>query len=118
MLKTLQTSARTGSSSVSRTALRKSLLTAEIGITVVLLLAAGLLLKSFMQLRAANMGCVIDNTLTLQYNLPGKKYDTPEKQNAFNEALLARVRAMPGVQSAALGTTVPGTGYRVPTNSR
>jgi predicted permease len=111
MLKALQTSVRTGSSSVSRTALRKSLLTAEIGITVVLLVAAGLLLKSFMQLRAANVGCVVDNTLTLQYNLPGNKYDTPEKRNAFNEALLARVRAMPGVRGAALGTTVPGTGY-------
>ncbi len=111
MLKALQTSVRTGSSSVSRTALRKSLLTAEIGITVVLLVAAGLLLKGFMQLRAANVGCVEDNSLTLQYNLPGKKYDTPEKRNAFNEALLARVRAMPGVRGAALGTTVPGTGY-------
>ena len=111
MLKALQTSVRTGSSSVSRTALRKSLLTAEIGITVVLLVAAGLLLKSFLQLRAANVGCVVDNTLTLQYNLPGKRYDTPEKQNAFNEALLAQVRAMPGVRGAALGTTVPGTGY-------
>ena len=110
-LKALQTSVRTGSSSVSRTALRKSLLTAEIGITVVLLVAAGLLLKSFLQLRAANVGCVVDNTLTLQYNLPGKRYHTPEKRNAFNEALLARVRAMPGVRSAALGTTVPGTGY-------
>jgi putative ABC transport system permease protein len=110
MLKALQTSVRTGSSSVSRTALRKSLLTAEIGITVVLLVAAGLLLKSFLQLRAANVGCVVDKTLTSQYNLPGK-YDTPEKQNAFNEALLARVRAMPGVRGAALGTTVPGTGY-------
>jgi putative ABC transport system permease protein len=106
-----QTSVRTGSSSVSRTALRKSLLTAEIGITVVLLMAAGLLLKSFMQLRAANVGCVVDNTLTLQYNLPGKNYDTPDKRNAFNEALLAQVRAMPGVRGAALGTTVPGTGY-------
>ena len=111
MLKALQTSVRTGSSSVSCTALRKSLLTAEIGITVVLLVAAGLLLKSFMQLRAANVGCVVDNTLTLQYNLPGNKYDTPEKRNAFNETLLARVRAMPGVRGAALGTTVPGTGY-------
>lgn len=110
MLKVSQTSVRTGSSNVSRTALRKSLLTAEIGITVVLLVAAGLLLKSFMQLRAANVGCVVDNTLTLQYNLPSK-YDTPEKRNAFNEALLARVRAMPGVRGAALGTTVPGTGY-------
>jgi predicted permease len=111
MMKALQTSVRTGSSSVSRTALRKSLLTAEIGITVVLLVAAGLLLKSFMQLRAADVGCVVDNTLTLQYNLPSNKYGTPEKQNAFNEALLARVRAMPGVRGAALGTTVPGAGY-------
>jgi predicted permease len=111
MLKALQTSVRTGSSSVSRTALRKSLLTAEIGITVVLLVAAGLLLKSFMQLRATNVGCVVDNMLTLQYGLPIKTYDTPEKQNAFNEMLLARVRAMPGVRGAALGTTVPGAGY-------
>ena len=111
MLKALQTSVRTGSSSVSRTALRKSLLTAEIGITVVLLVAAGLLLKDFMQLRAADVGCVVDNTLTLQYNLPDKKYDTPEKRNAFNEALLARVRATHGVRGAALGSTVPGAGY-------
>ncbi len=111
MLNALQTSVRTGSSSVSRTALRKSLLTAEIGITVVLLVAAGLLVKSFMQLRAANIGCVVNNTLTLQYNLPGKRYDTPEKRNAFNEGLLAPVKAMPGVLGAALGTTVPGTGY-------
>ncbi len=111
MLKALQTSVRTGSSSVSRTALRKSLLTAEIGITVVLLVAAGLLLKGFMQLRATDVGCVVDNTLTLRYDLPDKKYDTAEKQNAFNEALLARVRAMPGVRGAALGTTVPGAGY-------
>jgi putative ABC transport system permease protein len=111
MLKALQTSVRTGSSSVSRTALRKSLLTAEIGITVVLLVAAGLLIKGFMQLRAADVGCVVDNTLTLQYNLPDNKYGTPEKQNAFNETLLARVKAMPGVRAAALGTTVPGAGY-------
>jgi putative ABC transport system permease protein len=111
MMKALQTSARTGASSVSRTALRKSLLTAEIGITVVLLVAAGLLLMSFLRLRSANVGCVTDNMLTLQYSLPDKKYDTPEKVNAFNEALLERVRAIPGVRAAALGNTVPAAGY-------
>ena len=74
MLKALQTSARTGASSVSRTALRKSLLTAEIAITVVLLVAAGLLLKSFLRLRSANVGCVTENMLTLQYSLPEKKF--------------------------------------------
>jgi predicted permease len=111
MMKALQTSARTGGSSVSRTALRKSLLTAEIGITVVLLVAAGLLLKSFLRLRSADVGCIIDNLLTLSYSLPEKKYDTPEKVNAFHEALLERVRTMPGVRAAALGNTVPAAGY-------
>ena len=111
MARALQTSARTGASSVSRTALRKSLLTLEIAVTVVLLVVAGLLLKSFLRLRSADVGCITGNTLTLQYSLPDKKYDTPEKQNAFNEGLLARVRAIPGVRSVALGNTLPGAGY-------
>src|SRR5277367_6392115 len=105
MLKALQTSARTRASSVSRTALRKSLLTVEIGITVVLLVAAGLLLKSFLLLRSADVGCVTENMLTLKYSLPQNKYDMPEKVNAFHEALLERVRSIPGVRSAAVGRT-------------
>jgi len=44
--------------------------TAEIGITVVLLVAAGLLVKSFLRMRSADVGCVTDNMLTLQYSLP------------------------------------------------
>lgn len=111
MMNALQISARTGASSISRTALRKSLLIVEIGITVVLLVAAGLLLKSFLRLRSADVGCVTENTLTLQYNLPEKKYDTPEKVNAFNETLLELVRSMPGVRAVALGNTLPGAGY-------
>jgi putative ABC transport system permease protein len=111
MLKALQNSTRTGSSSVSRTALRKSLLSVEIGVTVVLLVAAGLLLKSFLRLRSTDVGCVTENILTLNYSLPDKKYDTPEKVNTFNEALLERVRNIPGVRAAALGNTVPAAGY-------
>ena len=111
MLTALQTSARTGGSSVSRTILRKSLLTVEIAITVVLLVAAGLLLKSFLRLRSADVGCITDNMLTLAYNLPENKYDTPEKLNAFNKALLERVRTLPGVRAAALGSTLPAAGY-------
>ncbi|HEY4355842.1 MAG TPA: ABC transporter permease [Acidobacteriaceae bacterium] len=111
MLKALQTSTRTGASSVSRTLLRKSLLTIEIGITVVLLVAAGLLVKSFMRLRSANVGCTTDNMLTLQYSLPKQSYDTAAKVNAFHETLLERVRAIPGVRAAGMGNTVPAAGY-------
>ena len=49
--------------------------------------------------------------LTLRYGLPEKKYDTPEKVNTFNEALLERVRSLPGVRAAALGNTLPAAGY-------
>jgi hypothetical protein len=80
----------------------------EIGITVVLLVAAGLLLKSFMRLRAADVGCITDKMLTLQYSLPQKKYDTPEKVNAFNEALLERVRSHARGSRCWIGKHGPG----------
>ena len=106
----LQASSRSAAGSQSRTALRKTLLTVEIATTVVLLIAAGLLLKSFWRLRTTDVGCATDNVLTMSYSLPAKKYDSPEKVNAFNETLLERVRAMPGVRAAALGSIVPGAG--------
>ncbi len=106
----LQASPRSAVGSRSRTGLRKALLTVEIAATVVLLIAAGLLLKSFWRLRTTDLGCVTDNVLTMSYSLPDKKYASPEKVNAFNEALLGRVRAIPGVRAAALGSAVPGAG--------
>lgn len=48
--------------------------------------------------------------LTVSYSLSAQKYDRPEKVNAFNETLLERVRALPGVRAAALGSMVPGAG--------
>ena len=106
----LQASSRSAAGSQARTALRKTLLTVEIATTVVLLIAAGLLLKSFWRLRTTDVGCATDNVLTMGYSLPAKKYDSPEKMNAFNETLLDQVRAMPGVRAAALGSIVPGAG--------
>jgi putative ABC transport system permease protein len=107
----LQVSSRNAAGSQSRTTMRKTLLTVEIATTVVLLIAAGLLLRSLWRLRTTDVGCATDNVLTMSYSLPAKKYDTPEKVNAFNETLLARVRVMPGIRAAGLGMTVPGTGH-------
>lgn len=110
LLGALQDSARSIGGSVSRAALRKVLLTAEIALTVVLLISAGLLFRSFIHLRTSDLGCVTDNVLTMRYGLPVKKYDTPEKVLAFHEALLARVRSLPGVQAAGLISRAPGAG--------
>jgi predicted permease len=108
---TLQASSRTTGGSLSRTALRKTLLTVEIGVTVVLLVSAGLLLKSFVRLRSTDVGCATDNLLTMSYSLPKEKYDKPGQINAFNESLLARLRALPGVRAVALGSTLPGNSW-------
>ena len=86
--------------------MRKTLLTVEIAATVVLLITAGLLLKSFWHLRTTDVGCATDNVLTMSYSLPAK-HQAPEKVNAFNETLLERVRSLPGVRAAALGSTCP-----------
>jgi putative ABC transport system permease protein len=106
----LQASSRTTSGNLARATMRKTLLTVEIAVTVVLLIGAGLLLRSFVRLRGADVGCVTDHVLTLDYSLPEKEYGSPQKVNAFNEALLAKLRALPGVRAVALGTVLPGEG--------
>jgi predicted permease len=111
LLAALQDSARSIGGSASRAALRKVLLTAEISLTVVLLISAGLLFRSFVHLRTSDLGCVTENVLTARYGLPEKKYDTPEKVTAFHDALLERVRGLPGVRAAGLISTAPGAGY-------
>jgi len=75
------------------------------------LVSAGLLFKSFLRLRTADLGCAMDHVLTMKYGLPEKQYDTREKIIAFHESLLERVRGLPGVRSAALVSTAPGDGY-------
>jgi predicted permease len=106
----LQAPSRSAAGSQSRTALRKTLLTVEIAATVVLLIAAGLLLKSFWRLRTTDVGCATDKVLTMNHSLPTEKYDSAVKVNAFNQTLLERVRVMPGVRAVALGSMVPGAG--------
>jgi predicted permease len=110
VMQSLQASSRTAGGNVSRTTLRKSLLVAEIAVTVLLLTAAGLLLKSFVRMRTTDIGCNTDNILSVSYRLPRQKYDTSEKIVAFHEAILERIRAIPGVRAVGLGETLPGAG--------
>ena len=79
----LQSSSRSAAGSLSRTALRKTLLTVEIATTVVLLIAAGLLLKSFWRLRATDVGCTTDNVLTMGYSLPSKQIRQPRESKCI-----------------------------------
>ena len=81
------------------------------GLTVVLLVGAGLLLKSYQRLRTTDLGVPVDNLLTMHFSLPEVRYKEPTQQIAFFERLLAQVRALPGVQAAGLVSTAPGQGW-------
>jgi putative ABC transport system permease protein len=112
LLMALHESSRSHSASGTRARLRKALLTIEVGLTVVLLMGASLLVKSYQRLRSSNVGCITDSVLTMRIKLPGKRYKTPGPAPAnFFETLLQRVRALPGVEAAGFVTGVPGQGY-------
>ena len=107
----LQESSRSHSAGLGRVRLRKGLLSLEVGLTVMLLIGAGLLLKSYAELRSSHLGCISDSVLTMRFSLPEAKYSQPIQRVGFFEGLLERVRALPGVQAAGLVRVVPGQGY-------
>lgn len=111
LLTSLQDSARGTGAGQSHARVRMTLLGAEVGFTVILLVAAGLLLKSYQRLRSSDLGCVTDNVLTMRLDIFGKRYNRPELLGNFYRALLDRVRAIPGVEAAGFTRAVPGQGY-------
>jgi putative ABC transport system permease protein len=98
---------------------------AEIAISLTLLVAAGLLLKSFVRLRSIDFGVRRSGILTAELNLPDAKYGSPTKILAFTRTLLQRVRGLPGALSAAMTDHLPLEGatnatitlYGNPTNT-
>ena len=111
VLSALQESSRSHSAGLGRVRLRKWLLSLEVGLTVMLLIGAGLLLKSYSQLRSSSLGCATNNVLTMRFSLPETKYPQPVQRVSFFENLLERVRAVPGTHTAGLVRAVPGAGY-------
>jgi predicted permease len=111
VLAALQESSRGSTSGPSRTGVRKVLVGAEVAFTVVLLVSAGLLLKSYMRLRSNDLGSATNNILTMHFTLPEAQYGKPAQRMTFFDDLLARVRALPGVEAAGLVRAVPGEGY-------
>jgi predicted permease len=113
MLGALHETSRSVGGSSARATLRKVLLTLEVGLTVILLVGAGLLLKSYERLRSADMGCLTQHLITMHLGIPDARYSTPAQRANFYDTLLDRVRALPGVDAAGFATAVPGQGYQM-----
>ncbi|HTH49429.1 MAG TPA: ABC transporter permease, partial [Candidatus Limnocylindria bacterium] len=86
------------------------LVVSEVALALMLLAGAGLLLKSFFQLKAVNPGFLPGNVLTMQLSLPESKYPQGHQQAAFFEEVVRNVESLPGVQSAGVAPTLPLSG--------
>ena len=101
-----QLTLRAGASTPPRSRLRHTLMGVEVALAVVVLLAAGIFLRGFMQTRNEDTGFRREGVLLAAYDLSGRNIDEASTRS-FTANLLDRVRALPGIEAAALATSVP-----------
>jgi putative ABC transport system permease protein len=90
-----------------RSRFRSVLVVSEVALAVVLLVAAGLILRSFFNLRGVPLGFEPESVLTVTLGPKGERYAELAAQRTFYQELLQRVRGLPGVESAAVITRRP-----------
>jgi putative ABC transport system permease protein len=95
------------SDGVQRQRVRSGLVVAQVALALLLLAGAGLTLKSFRNAQNTPLGFNPENILVADVLLPKARYDTDEKVARFNDRLVERIRALPGVEAAALGSNIP-----------
>jgi putative ABC transport system permease protein len=86
---------------------RRALVVVQVAMTLVLLVATGLLLQTFYQMRYANLGLLPERVLTLRTVLPANRYAEHARRADFYDRVLERLAQEPGVESAGFATSVP-----------
>jgi predicted permease len=103
----LKTGPGRGNSSAGHGRMRNVLVVSEVALALMLLIGAGLLMRSLSGLRSVDPGFDAGNTLTATIVIPNAKYTTPEQRNQFFDRVLQNVLALPGVESAAWIDNLP-----------
>jgi putative ABC transport system permease protein len=99
--------------------LRSALVILEVALALVLLVGAGLLIRSFARLQGVDPGFNAQNMLTMRMSLPGRKYDNDQKRISFFRQAVAQMQALPGVESVGAVNFLPfsaphaGTGVEI-----
>ncbi|MBO0800040.1 MAG: ABC transporter permease, partial [Blastocatellia bacterium] len=91
--------------------LRKGLVVVEVALSLMLLVGAGLMMRTLMAVQDVELGFRTDHVLTMRIPLPDKRYPDRERRVAFFQELLRRVSAVPGVEAVGLNTSVHPFGY-------
>jgi len=108
--RSLVTGLRESSRNVTQSArLRQGLVVAQVAMTIVLLCAAGLLVRTVIALTSAHSGIDKSNLMTMEVILPSSRY-TPPRVSEFFARVLGELRSMPGVESAGAGNSLPVVG--------
>ena len=95
---------------VARNRSRSFLVAGEIAMAMVLLIGAGLTIKSLLELGRARTGFDTNNLITFEYRIPRAKYSTASAQTAFHQQVIEQIRAIPGVIDATSVRAVPLAG--------
>jgi putative ABC transport system permease protein len=106
----LVSGARSSVSGFRRLSLRNLLIVSEVALALMLLVGAGLLVKSFSRLLEVKLGFDPQNLLTMQVSLPASKYKTAEQRRAFYDLALKQIKAAPGVVAAGAVSNLPLSG--------
>jgi putative ABC transport system permease protein len=107
----LRGSSRSATAGAGAHRLRNVFVAGEIAVSLVLLVGAGLLIRSFVRLRNNELGFRTDHTVTARVSIPSDKYTKNEQVAAFYDRLLSEVRALPGVEAAGTISFLPLTGH-------
>src|SRR6185436_8263998 len=119
LTESLKDGAQGASSGGARQRFRQALVVVEMALAVVLLVGAGLMLRSLWALQRVQLGFDPAKVLTMRLSLPATSYQTPEQVVDFYNRLIDRVRGIPGVRTAGavralpLGSTIGDFGLRV-----
>jgi len=99
-----------------RNSVRNLLILSEVALSLLLLIGAGLLAKSFIRLQAVSPGFDIENLLVIRLSLPKAQYSKPEMVTAFYEQLSTKIESLPGARSVGATSALPlsGANIRVP----
>jgi putative ABC transport system permease protein len=102
-----------GATGGARNRWRNVLVVAEVALSLVLLIGAGLLIRSFIKILDTDLGFNPDNTMALEIRLPRDRYPQPAQRVNLYQELMQRVAALPGVAAVGLADGVPPGGWSV-----
>jgi len=102
----LRESGRGVAGTIRQAILRNGLVVAEVALSLMLLVGAGLMIRTFIAIQRVDLGMRSDRLLTMRLPLSDKRYPTPERRVAFFQELLRRIGSVPGVVAAGVNTGV------------